>query len=134
MIGLYASTDSRLAVIAGILTIAIADAFSDALGVHISKESEPGCLQEEVWHATIATFIFKFIFANLFIIPVIFLPLRTAVIVSIIWGLLIILALSYFMAKERKERPLSVIGEHLAIAVIVLIATQYVGRLIARIF
>ena len=39
MVGLHAGTHSRLAVIGGILTIAIADAFSDALGIHISEES-----------------------------------------------------------------------------------------------
>jgi VIT1/CCC1 family predicted Fe2+/Mn2+ transporter len=134
MIGLYASTDSKLAVVAGILTIAIADAFSDALGVHVSKESEADCLQSEVWRATISTFIFKFVFANLFLVPVIFLPLKAAVIVSIGWGILIISLLSYFMAKGRKESVIGVIGEHLAITFVVLIATQYVGQLIAKFF
>ena len=40
MVGLNSSTRSGLVVIGGILTIAIADAFSDALGIHISEESE----------------------------------------------------------------------------------------------
>lgn len=38
MIGLMAGTHSKLAVLGGILTIAIADAMSDALGIHISQE------------------------------------------------------------------------------------------------
>jgi len=40
MVGLYSSTNSRLVVVGGILMIAIADAFSDSLGIHISEESE----------------------------------------------------------------------------------------------
>ncbi len=40
MIGLYSGTNSQLVVIGGILTIAIADSMSDALGIHISEESE----------------------------------------------------------------------------------------------
>jgi len=36
MVGLHSGTHSRLAVIGGILTIAVADAFSDALGIHLS--------------------------------------------------------------------------------------------------
>jgi len=40
MVGLNAGTHSKLVVIGGILTIAIADAFSDALAIHISEESE----------------------------------------------------------------------------------------------
>ena len=39
-IGLSAATGDKLIVIGGILTIAIADAFSDALGIHISEESD----------------------------------------------------------------------------------------------
>ena len=39
-IGLSSATNNRIIVISGILTIAIADAFSDALGIHLSKESD----------------------------------------------------------------------------------------------
>ena len=39
IVGLHAGTHSRLAVIGGILTIAVADALSDALGMHIAEES-----------------------------------------------------------------------------------------------
>ncbi len=134
MIGLYASTDSKLVIIAGILTIAIADAFSDALGVHISKETEADCPQSQVWGATIATFICKFVFASLFLLPVLFLPLATAIIVSVVWGLLVIVVLSYLMAKSRREKPLGSIGEHLAIAIVVLLATKYAGNLISHYF
>ena len=42
MVGLHSGTGSKLVVLEGIITIAIADAFSDALGMHISKEAEPG--------------------------------------------------------------------------------------------
>ena len=40
IVGLHSGTHSKLAVIGGILTIAMADAFSDALGIHVSEESE----------------------------------------------------------------------------------------------
>src|SRR5680860_1622877 len=83
MIGLNASTGSKLAVIGGILTIAVADAFSDALGVHVAKETEEGAIAKEVWSATGFTFLFKFIFALTFLIPVLLLSLNVAIIVSI---------------------------------------------------
>jgi len=38
MVGLHSSTHSKLVVIGGILTIAIADALSDAMGIHIAEE------------------------------------------------------------------------------------------------
>ena len=88
MVGLHSGTQSKAVVLGGILTIAIADALSDALGIHISEEAENTHTHTEIWIATAATFLSKFIFALTFLIPVIILPLTTAIIVSIIWGIL----------------------------------------------
>lgn len=49
MIGLYSGIYSKLVVLSGILTIAIADAVSDALGIHISEESENKHTSREIW-------------------------------------------------------------------------------------
>jgi len=57
MVGLNVGTGIRLLVIGGILTIAIADAFSDSLGIHISEESSHRNGHKAVWEATIATFL-----------------------------------------------------------------------------
>jgi len=131
MVGLHSGTHSRLAVVGGILIIAIADAFSDALGIHISEESENQHTPKQIWVSTISTFISKFFFSVTFVIPVLLLKLSTAVIVSIIWGFLMLAMLSYRISKEQKVNPWKVIGEHLLIASIVIIATHYLGGWIA---
>ena len=131
MVGLHSGTHSRLAVVGGILIIAIADAFSDALGIHISEESENQHTPKQIWVSTISTFISKFFFSVTFVIPVLLLKLSTAVIVSIIWGFLMLAMLSYRISKEQKVNPWKVIGEHLLIASIVIIATHYLGEWIA---
>ena len=64
MVGLSSSTNSKLAVIGGILIIAVADAFSDALGIHISEESENKHTPKQIWISTVSTFLSKFIFAE----------------------------------------------------------------------
>jgi VIT1/CCC1 family predicted Fe2+/Mn2+ transporter len=134
MIGLNASTGSKLAVIGGILTIAIADAFSDALGVHVSKETEEGAIAKEVWEATAFTFLFKFLFALTFLIPVIFLSMNIAIIVSIIWGLGILSILSYKMAQSQGQSRWESLYEHLGVAIAVLILSNFLGHLIADYF
>jgi len=58
IVGLHSGTHSKMVVIGGILIIAIADAFSDALGIHISEESENEHTTREVWESSIATLIF----------------------------------------------------------------------------
>ena len=127
MVGLHSGTHSSFVVIGGILTIAIADAFSDALGIHISEESENTHTAKQIWVSTVATFFSKLIFALTFIIPVLLFELSTAIVVSIIWGLSILLVLSYGIAKEQSANPCKIIAEHLVIALIVIIITHYLG-------
>lgn len=131
MIGLQSGTHSKMVVLGGILTIAIADAFSDALGIHVSEEAEDVHTAKEIWASTIATFLSKFFFALTFAVPVMLLPLLTAIIVSLIWGMSILAILSYAMAKAQGEKPWKVVSEHLFIAIVVIGITHLAGNLIA---
>lgn len=134
MVGLHSGTGSKFVVIGGILTIAIADAFSDALGIHISEEGENKHTTKEIWESTIATFLSKFVFALTFVVPVLLFQLSTAIIVSVIWGLLLLGIFSFQIAKEQKIKPWKVIIEHLVIALIVIIITHYLGNWIGTTF
>ena len=134
IVGLDAGTHSRLAVIGGVLTIAIADAFSDALGMHISEESENKHTTKEIWESTIATFAAKFVFAITFLIPVFMFSLQNAIWASVIWGVFWLGIISYWMARDQKEPVLHVMCEHLGIAILVILATHYAGDLIASKF
>ena len=132
MVGLHSGTGSKIVVLGGILTIAIADAFSDALGIHISEESDSANTTGQIWGATIATFMAKFICALTFLAPVLLLPLFTAIVVSLVWGLSMLTVLSYFMAKSQSKRPFKIVGEHVLIAVVVIAITHWVGNWAAK--
>jgi len=134
MVGLHSGTHSKLVVIGGILTIAIADAFSDALGIHISEESENKHTTKEIWESTLSTFLSKFIVALTFIIPILLLQLSAAIIVSIVWGLSLLGIFSFFLAREQKVRPWKVVIEHLFIAVVVITIAYLVGDWIGSMF
>ncbi|MGP8329598.1 MAG: VIT1/CCC1 transporter family protein [Methanosarcinaceae archaeon] len=134
MVGLNSSTHSHLVVIGGILTIAIADGFSDALGIHISEESENKHTIKEIWESTIYTFVFKFIFTLTFIIPLLLFQLSTAIIISMIWGLSLLSIFSFYIAKEQKAKPWITVIEHLVIAFIVIFLTHCVGVWIGSMF
>ena len=127
MVGLHSGTNSKIVVLAGILTIAIADAFSDALGIHISKEAENSQTTRQIWVATISTFLAKFLFAMTFVVPVLLFTLSTAIVMSLIWGLSILTILSYVIAKSQKKSPWKIVGEHLMIAIVVIGITHWVG-------
>lgn len=128
MVGLYSGTLSELAVLGGIVTIAIADAFSDSLGVHVSEESEGVHSGKQIWQSTLSTFLTKFFVAIIFIVPLLLLDLATAVYAGIVMGLSLLAIFSFVMAKERKENPWIAITEHLAIGIIVVAVTFFVGE------
>ena len=126
MIGLNSGTSSKQIIISGILIIAIADALSDALGVHISQESNSN-KQQVIWESTLATFLSKFLIALTFIIPILLFDLQLAIYLNLIWGLIILSILSFYIAKNQNEKPINVILEHLTITFVVVIITYYIG-------
>lgn len=130
IVGLNSSTGSKLAVISGILIIAIADAFSDALGVHISEESDETNSAKHVWEATIATFLAKFIFALTFLIPFLFFELNLATIFAVLWGAVLLVMVSYNIGRAENKKVWNIIFEHLFISALVVVASYYSGVLI----
>jgi len=133
MVGLHSGTQSRIVVLAGILTIAVADAFSDALGIHISEEAENIHSAKEIWGATVATFLTKFLFAMTFLVPVLLISLSAAIIVNLIWGLSILTVLSYIIARSQGKPPWKIVGEHLLIATVVIAVTHWLGEWIGKV-
>ncbi len=132
LVGLNFGTHSKKIVLGGILLIAVADALSDALGIHISEESgSKQTSEKEIWESTFSTVFFKFLFALSFAIPILLFSLQTAVIIGIIWGLILLVLFSFYMAKHRKEKPMHVILEHLIIAILVIITAYFLGNWIA---
>lgn len=127
MVGLHAGTHSKAVVLGGILTIAVADSLSDAMGIHLSEESKNTGSAIHVWESTIATFLAKLFIALSFVIPVVVAPLSTAIVLSVLWGILLMTVLSFSIARTQQIAPWKVIGEHLLIALCVVTLSHYVG-------
>lgn len=134
LVGLSAGTSSRVAVLGGIFTIAVADSMSDALGIHVAEESEGVHTQREVWTATLATFVTKLLTAVTFAIPVVLLDLEVAVGVAIVWGAALLTVLSLDLARRQDVNPRPLIIEHLGVAALVVIAAHFVGLAISALF
>jgi vacuolar iron transporter family protein len=134
MVGLAEGTNSKIAVIGGIITIAVADAMSDALGIHVSEESENSNSNKEIWASTFSTFASKLLISTTFLAPVILLPLSLAINISILWGAFLLSSFSYFLAKQNNRKPIKVIAEHLFVATLVIVITFYLGGFINSYF
>ncbi len=128
MIGLNSGTHSKLAVIGGILTVAVADAFSDAFGMYISEKSgNKGSTEKGLLEASLATFLGKLLFAGTFFIPVLLFDLQQAIYVSIAWALFLLGGLSYWIARDQQKSPLKLILSHWLVAILVVVVTHYLG-------
>jgi vacuolar iron transporter family protein len=135
MVGMMVGTGSKAAVIGAILLIAFGDSLSDAFAMHIAEEStttERG--GGHVWKATISTLVFKILFAIIFIVPVLSMPLLTAVIVSIVLGAVLISIFSFYFALKQNARPIHVVFEHLLMMVVVLLLTFGIGKIVSFYF
>ena len=121
-------------VIGGILSIAIADSLSDSLGVYSLKISERGTTKKQALKSAINVFIGKLIFALSFIFPFLLFSLSSAIIVSIIWGLLLIIFLNLLIAIAQNENILKTIIKNTIIAFAVLVVSYALGLLINLLF
>lgn len=124
LIGLNSLSVSKLGIIGALLVIAFADNIADSLGLHIYAESKSR------GHTKLDTMTNYFTRAGITLIPVIFvvaLSMPDAIAASIIFGLIIIAALSYLIAISHKLDPVRTVAEHLVITVLVMLASQLIG-------
>lgn len=127
IVGLETLTNSISTAIAGIYIIAFCDGLSDALGIHLSQESNKKVTGNDVWASTIYTLLFKILIALSFTIPLIIYPSITGVMICIVWGYLLLGLLSLIIAKRKEEKPYSIILEHWTIMTFILIVTYLIG-------
>lgn len=134
IIGLYSTTKSSTIIIAGIISVAIADSFSDGFGIHVAEETV-GSASRKVWELTGYTFLFELIFALTFIIPFLIFEVGVSVIICIIYSIFLLSLYSYAISIANKRKPLPAIIEHFLLTIVVVIITYFVGdmvRLIVR--
>ena len=131
--GLYVGTHSKSIVLLGLISVIIADAFSDAFGIHISEESSTKNNSKIIWKETYSTFVSKLIFGSVFLIPILLFNLDLAIIINLILGAFILCIFSYIIAKKRKDNVWKTIFEHLMIGAIVVLITYFIGKFISTI-
>lgn len=137
LVGMYSATSSKLAVVAAIVIMAIADGLSDAVSLHTVEEAEVEKGEnkhsvKEIWLTTVIAFTAVCGFTLTFAIPVLIFPLKIAIPAAIVWGMALLIVLNLFIAKIKNERPAKLIIEHVLLAIFVIIISYLVGNLIAR--
>lgn len=133
IMGLRSSNNARFSIIASILVIAIADNISDSFGIHVYQESEHLSAME-VWISTSTNFLSRLAVSMVFVLFMALLPIGPAMVCSLAFGLLLLAFISYIIAKDEKANPLMTIVEHLGIAFIVIVLSEFIGSRLISIF
>jgi VIT1/CCC1 family predicted Fe2+/Mn2+ transporter len=133
IIGLSSTINPKMTIIGSLAVFAIADNISDSLGIHIFQESDLK-KSKVVRTSTFSNFFTRLFVILVFILLVALFPIGYSIIFSIIWGFFLLTVLSYYIAKEQKVNPYLAILQHVAIALVVIIASLFFREWIMNIF
>lgn len=120
MLGMYGGDLKKKAYIVGLISIALSDSFSDAFGMY----NATGHSITESFY----TFLNKFIYPLLMIIPFFIFTIKNAVMINIIIGSMVIAIISYKLLGDIKE-----VIRNLVLTWIVITLVYYAGMVIKKI-
>ena len=131
MVGLDSSTQSKVAVVAGITAIAVSDSMSDAMGIYTAKKAERGTTESAAMKNAISVYLTKLAFTLSFLVPFIFLPIQSAIFVSLVWGLMLLSFVSAQIAFVQEESIPKSVGKNLLMATVIIVLAYVFGQVIA---
>jgi hypothetical protein len=130
IVGFGAAAISRATIVSGLLIIALADNISDSLSIHIYQESE-NLEARAAFRATFINFVTRFVVAMSFVAVALLVPTAAVAAVSLGWGLLLLSALTFGVARARNVSPGREILKHIIVALVVVGVSRVLGGWIA---
>ena len=124
--GLDAAASAHQTIVSALMIVAVADNLSDSLSVHLYQESE-NLEAREAFRSTLANFATRLLVALSFVAIVLLAPPALLIAISISWGLALLSALTYAIARARKRPFAREIAKHLAITLLVLVVSRVLG-------
>ena len=130
IVGMGAATNSRATVVVSLLLVAVADNLTDSLAIHVYQESEK-LEARQAFRSTVTNFLTRFLVAAGFALMVVMIPPPYLMMTAIPWGMLLLGALTYFIARARGAAPVTEIAKHLGAAVVVIAVSKIIGKWIS---
>jgi vacuolar iron transporter family protein len=131
IIGLGAAGVGAATIVSGLLIAGFADNMTDSLSIHMYQEAEK--LEEATaFRGTLTNFAARVLTALSFVAIVLAFPARYAGIAALLWGCLLLAAISYALSRERGISPLPEMARHLGVAFLVIVASRIIGVWISR--
>lgn len=132
VVGLQSAHSSAATVVGALLIIGVADNLTDSLSVHAYQEAE-GLSGKAALRSTVANFVARFALTLTFVGLVLALPPQWVQPAAIIWGALLLAALTSLIARRRGAPVASEIVKHLIVASVVVSISKLLGIGIAAV-
>jgi vacuolar iron transporter family protein len=133
VVGLGSARAGKGPIIGGLLTIALADNISDSLGFHLYRETGRDG-ERRTLYSTVLYFASRLLVSLSFVAIVLALSVEHAIPIVIVWGLLLLVFLSYLITISNRKSSLLEIAKHVLVAAVVIFLSHQVGHLIAQHF
>jgi VIT1/CCC1 family predicted Fe2+/Mn2+ transporter len=131
IIGFDAGSANRATILGGLLIVAVADNLTDSLSIHMYQESEH-LATRKAFHATVTNFATRLSLSLSFVLIMLALPMPLAVATSLIWGVVLLMGLTFLVAKAQNRPVVSELLKHLAAAAVVLSTSKAIGHMIVH--
>jgi VIT1/CCC1 family predicted Fe2+/Mn2+ transporter len=125
--GLDAANARRATIVSALLIAAVADNLTDSLSVHMYQESER-LEQRQAFFGTLTNFATRFIVCLTFVLIAALFQEHAVAVVGIVWGMSLLAALTYLLARHRKVSTMPELGKHLAVALVVIFVSKGIGH------
>jgi hypothetical protein len=126
LVGLDAAHAGKASVIGALLIIAVADNLTDSLSVQMYQESERRERKEAIL-GTRTNFATRFLVCLTFV-GIVALFWKHAVAAGIVWGMALLSAMSYILARGRSVSVLPEIAKHVGVALLVIVVSEGIGQ------
>jgi hypothetical protein len=128
--GLDAANAGKASTVSALLIAAVADNLTDSLSVHMYQESQR-LEQKEVFLGTATNFATRLVVCLSFVLIVALFPAHVAASSGLVWGMALLIVLTYFLARYRGASTTSEIGKHAGAALVIIFVSKHIGQWIA---
>jgi VIT1/CCC1 family predicted Fe2+/Mn2+ transporter len=109
----------------------LTDNLTDSLSIHIYQESER-LDDRAAFRATLTNYAVRLGVSVVFVLIVILVPAAMAVMAALLWGGLLLGALTALVARARGAPVATEIGKHFALAAVVVVVSKGIGTWLLR--
>ena len=134
LLALSVATESKVAIITGVLAAGVANALANSSGFYVSEETEGIYTQKEIITSTVLAFISSFFSAVVVLLPTFIFNLKTGLWIGFLIGILMLFAIGYIFSHANRKIAAKIGLKYVILGAAVSLLGFLIGLLVQRWF